>query len=90
MQREIESVEAFIKKFSQEMQTIEDPSDQIILLALINGIRTKEPLMAELARGSTMGTLWQFISRVEGYIYQEEVNKALEKTDKPRSQSSEV
>ena len=30
------------------------------------------------------------MSKVEGYIYQEEVIKAFGKTDKPRSQSSEV
>jgi hypothetical protein len=49
--------------------TIEDPSKQMILLALINGIRTEEPLMVELARRPTMGNLQQYMSRAEGCIH---------------------
>ena len=49
MQRETESLEDFVKRFGQEIWMVEDPSEQIIHLALINGIRIKEPLMAELA-----------------------------------------
>jgi hypothetical protein len=46
--------------------------------------------MFEDAQGSTMGTLRHFMSKVKGYIYQEEVIKALGKTDKPQSPSSEI
>ena len=81
VQRKTESLEDFIERFGQEMLAVEDSSEQMILSALINGIRTEEPLMAELARGPAMGTLQQFMSRVEGYIYQEEVVKALSKTE---------
>jgi hypothetical protein len=49
VQRETESLEDFVKRFGQEMRTVEDPSEQMILSALINRIRTEEPLMAELA-----------------------------------------
>jgi hypothetical protein len=36
---------------------VESLGNEIILSALINGMKTEEPLMAELARGSTMCTL---------------------------------
>jgi hypothetical protein len=49
VQRETESLEDFVKRFGQEMHTVEDPSEQMILSTLINRIRTEEPLMAELA-----------------------------------------
>ena len=81
MQRKTESLKDFIKRFNQEMLTIEDLSKQMILSALINGIRIKEPLLPELARRPIMGTLQQFISRAKGCIYQEEVIRALRKVE---------
>jgi hypothetical protein len=42
-----------------------------MLLAMINGMKTEEPLMAELAQGSTMCTLSQFMSRIEVYMQKE-------------------
>ena len=47
---------------------VESPGEKVIFSALINGIKTDEPLMAELAQKSTMGTLRQFMGRVEAYV----------------------
>jgi hypothetical protein len=64
-----------VKGLDQEMQMVESPSEEIILSALINRIKTDEPLTTKLARRSTVCTLCQFMSRVEVHIRQEEVNK---------------
>ena len=89
-QREAEPLGNFVKRFDQEMRTVDDLGDEIILSALINGMRAEEPLIADLARGSITGTLHQFISRIDGCVYQKEVIKALGKTNKPWSPLNEI
>jgi hypothetical protein len=54
-------------------------TDKTILSALMNGIKTEGPLMAELARRPTLGTLQQFMKKAEKFINQEETISALTK-----------
>ncbi|XP_059446517.1 uncharacterized protein LOC132178073 [Corylus avellana] len=52
-----ESLKDFIVKFNKEKLTVESPSEQTILDALMHGVRAEGPLMAELAKKSTLVTL---------------------------------
>jgi hypothetical protein len=58
----------------------------------MNGIRAEGPLMAELAWRPTLGTLWQFMSKVDEFINQEETIEALTKAkaEDPWSQPNNV
>ena len=82
-QGQTESLISFVRRFNQELKIVENPSDEIILSAMINGIKVEEPLLAELAQGSTICTLQQFTSKIEVYLWKEEATKKLEKTSKP-------
>jgi hypothetical protein len=50
---------------------------------MINGMKPEEPLLVELARGSTTYTLQQFTDRVEVYMRKEEAIRKLENVAKP-------
>ena len=92
-QGQIESLTSFVRRFNQELQIVEIPSEEVILLAMINRMKAKEPLiaeLAELAQGSTMCTLRQFTSRIEVYMWKEEAIKASEKTIKPLSSLNKI
>jgi hypothetical protein len=77
------SLTNFVRRFNQELQLVENLGEEIILSAMINGMKTKEPLMTELAQGSTMCTLHQFMSKIKVYMQKEKAIKVFEKTDKP-------
>ena len=72
-----------MKRFNQELEIAKNPSNEVILSAMINEMKAEEPLLAELAQGSTTCTLQQFASRIEVYLRKEEAIKKLEKTPKP-------
>jgi hypothetical protein len=82
-QGQAESLTNFVRRFNLELQIVDNPSDQIILSAMINGMKPEEPLLAELARGSTTCTLQQFTDRIEVYLRKEEAIRKLEKVAKP-------
>jgi hypothetical protein len=50
---------------------------------MINIMEAEEPLLAELARGSTTCTLQQFTNKIKVYMRKEEAIRALGKTAKP-------
>ena len=52
-----ESLKNDMQRFDQEKLTVESPNEQLILSALVNGIRANGPLMATLAREPALGTL---------------------------------
>jgi hypothetical protein len=43
------SLTNFVRRFNLELQIVDNPSDQIILSAMVNGMKPEEPLLAELA-----------------------------------------
>jgi hypothetical protein len=49
-QGQAESLTNFVRRFNLELQLVDNPSDQIILSAMINGMKPGEPLLVELAR----------------------------------------
>jgi hypothetical protein len=59
---------------------MENPNEQTVLSALMNFIRAEGKLMAELAQRPTMIAFWQFISKAEEFINQEETVGALMKS----------
>jgi hypothetical protein len=59
-QGQIESLTSFVRRFNQGLQIVENPSEEVILSAMINRMKIEEPLLAELAKlaqGSTICTL---------------------------------
>jgi hypothetical protein len=50
---------------------------------MINGMKPREPLLAEIAHQSTAFTLQQFIERVEAYMRKEEAIKTLGRVASP-------
>jgi hypothetical protein len=74
-----ESQTNFVRRFNSELQLVDNPSDQVILSAMINGMKPEEPLLAELARQSTACTLQQFTDKIELYLQKEEVVKKIGK-----------
>jgi hypothetical protein len=85
-----ESLTNFVRRFNSELQLIDNPSDQIILSAMINGMKPKEPLLAELACQSTACTLQQFTDRVELYLRKEEAVKRFGKMANPSHSPDKV
>ncbi|XP_059446479.1 uncharacterized protein LOC132178030 [Corylus avellana] len=89
-----ESLKDYMLRFNWEKFTVESPNEQIVLSALMHGIKTDGPLMAELAWKPTLGTLRQFMNKAEEFINQEETISALMKSKteggKPISDSSKA
>jgi hypothetical protein len=79
VQGKTEPLKDYMQRFNWEKLTIESPNELMVLSALMNGIRTEGPLMAELARRLTLGTLRQFMGKAKEFINQEETIKALTK-----------
>jgi hypothetical protein len=79
VQAKTKSLKDYMQRFNQEKLTIESPNEQVILSALMNGIKIEGPLMVELARRPTLGTLQQFMRKAEELINQEETISALTK-----------
>ena len=63
---------------------VESPNDETVLNALIHGIKPDRPLMAELVKSLKLITLYQFLSKTEEYINQEEMVGALMKSQKEK------
>jgi hypothetical protein len=76
-------------QFNQEKLTVENPDDQTILSALMNGIKADGPLMAELARRPMLGTLHQFMRKAKEFVNQEETINALTKRKKIKLEEEE-
>ena len=74
-----ESLKDYLHRFNQEKLTVENLDDQTILSALMNGFKAEGPLMAELARRPTLGTLQQFMRKVEEFVNEEKTISALTK-----------
>ncbi|XP_059460361.1 uncharacterized protein LOC132189628 [Corylus avellana] len=80
MQGKDESLKEYLSRFNREKLTVESTDEQTILSALMRGIQTQEPLMAELSKRPKTGTLRQFNSKAEEFINQEETISALLKS----------
>ncbi|XP_059446601.1 uncharacterized protein LOC132178164 [Corylus avellana] len=80
VQGKTESLKDFMLWFNREKLTVESLNEQTVLLALMHGIKADGPLMAELARKPTLGTLRQFTHKAEEFINQEETVSALIKS----------
>jgi hypothetical protein len=79
-----ESLTNFVKRFYLELRVVDNPSDQIILSAMINGMKPEEPILAELAGQPTTCTLRQFSDKIKVYLRKEEAIKKVRKLSKPR------
>jgi hypothetical protein len=79
-----------MRRFNLELQIVDNPSDQIILSAMVNGMKPEEPLLAELAGQSTTCTLQQFTDKIEVYLRKEEAIKKIGKISKPMDPSGEI
>jgi hypothetical protein len=79
-----ESLTNFVKRFYLELRVVDNPSDQIILSAIINGMKPGEPILAELAGQPTTCTLRQFSDKIKTYLQKEEAIKKVRKLSKPR------
>ncbi|XP_059428602.1 uncharacterized protein LOC132162383 [Corylus avellana] len=80
MQGKDESLKEYLSRFNREKLTVESTDEQTILSALMHGIQTEGPLMAELSKRPKTGTLRQFNSKAEEFINQEETISALLKS----------
>jgi hypothetical protein len=89
VQEKEEPLKDYLHRFNQEKLTVENPDDQTILLALMNGIEADGPLMAELARRPTLGTLHQFMRKAKEFVNQEETINALTKRKKIKWEDEE-
>jgi hypothetical protein len=86
VQEKEEPLKDYLHRFNQEKLTVKSPDDQTILSALMNGINADGPLMAELARKPTLGTLSQFMRKAEEFVNQEENINALTKRKKVKQE----
>jgi hypothetical protein len=80
VQGKAESLKDYMQRFNQEKLMVKSPDEQMILLALMNGIKAEGPLMAELARRPTLGALQQFMRKAEEFVNQEETISTLTKS----------
>jgi hypothetical protein len=85
-----ESLTNFMKRFYLELRLVDDPSDQIVLSAMINGIKPGEPILAELAGQPTTCTLRQFSDKIKAYLQKEEAMKKVGKSSKPKNLLGEI
>jgi hypothetical protein len=85
-----ESLTNFVRRFNLELRIVDNPSDQIILSAMVNGMKPEEPILAELAGQSTTCTLQQFTDKIEVYLRKEEAIKKIGKLSKPMDPSGEI
>jgi hypothetical protein len=67
-------------RFNWEKLVVEKVNNEMVLSALMNGIKVEGPLMAELARKKKLVALPQFISKAEEFINQEEMVRSLLKS----------
>jgi hypothetical protein len=75
-QKSGESLREYLMRFNKEKMSVEDPKEDVVLFALLNGIRPDGGLMAELAR-KTPTRLQTFMDKAEEFMNGEETIKAL-------------
>jgi len=75
-------------QFNREKMTVEDPTKNMVFAALYWGISPKEPLMKKLARKQP-STLQGLMVKVEEYINEEEMLKAMDISRPSRDRSPE-
>jgi hypothetical protein len=63
-----ESLKDYMQRFNREKLYVEKVSDDTILSALMNGIRTEDLLFAELAKRKRQVSLPQFMQKAEQFI----------------------
>jgi hypothetical protein len=68
-----ETLKDFMLRFNKEKLEVESPDEKTMLNALMQGIRTKGLLMAELGRNTQEVTLPQFMKLTKEFIHQEEL-----------------
>ncbi|GFY87963.1 hypothetical protein Acr_05g0016020 [Actinidia rufa] len=73
-QKETESLKDFVKRFNQAILEVEDPSDKVIIMAMMEGLRPG-PLFDSLSK-NVLKTLSALQSKADKYIAAEELAEA--------------
>ncbi|GFY88643.1 hypothetical protein Acr_06g0005830 [Actinidia rufa] len=73
-QKETESLKDFVKRFNQAILEVEDPSDKVIIMAMMEGLRPG-PLFDSLSK-NVPETLFALQSKADKYIAAEELAEA--------------
>ncbi|GFZ16906.1 hypothetical protein Acr_26g0001760 [Actinidia rufa] len=73
-QKETESLKDFVKQFNQAILEVEDPSDKVIIMAMMEGLRP-DPLFDSLSK-NVPETLSALQSKADKYIAAEELSEA--------------
>ncbi|GFS34136.1 hypothetical protein Acr_00g0032460 [Actinidia rufa] len=73
-QKENESLKEFVKRFNQAILEVEDPSDKVIIMAMMEGLRLG-PLFDSLSK-NVPETLSALQSKADKYIAAEELSEA--------------
>ncbi|GFS41352.1 hypothetical protein Acr_00g0073880 [Actinidia rufa] len=73
-QKENESLKEFVKRFNQAILEVEDPSDKVIIMAMMEGLRPG-PLFDSLSK-NVPETLSALQSKADKYIAAEELSEA--------------
>ncbi|GFY96586.1 hypothetical protein Acr_11g0008920 [Actinidia rufa] len=73
-QKETESLKDFVKRFNQAILEVEDPSDKVIIMAMMEGLRPG-PLFDSLSK-NVLETLSALQSKADKYIAAEELAEA--------------
>ncbi|GFZ00949.1 hypothetical protein Acr_14g0005840 [Actinidia rufa] len=73
-QKEIESLKDFVRRFNQAILEVEDPSDKVIIMAMMEGLRPG-PLFDSLSK-NVPETLSALQSKADKYIAAEELAEA--------------
>jgi hypothetical protein len=69
-----ESLKDFMLRFNKEKLEVDTPDEKTMLCALMQGVRAKGPLMAEVGRKNDQKiTFPQFIKLTKEFIHQEEL-----------------
>ncbi|XP_059446525.1 uncharacterized protein LOC132178084 [Corylus avellana] len=81
-QRNDETLKQFITRFNLKKTEIEEPSDDLIYLAIYHGLLTKEPVMRKMAQKPT-SNLQELMSKVQEFINEADVLEAIDSTRHP-------
>jgi hypothetical protein len=77
-----ESLKDFMLRFNKEKLMVESPNDQMVLSTLMHGVRANRLLMAKMEKKLMMFTFRQFLDKTKEYINEEELIRALMKSQK--------
>ncbi|XP_062173519.1 uncharacterized protein LOC133878977 [Alnus glutinosa] len=75
-QRQTESLGDYIIRFNHEKLTVDDPKEDLVFAALLNGILARGLLMRDLAQ-RTVASLSKLMNKIEEFINAEDTMKAL-------------